>query len=176
MSSLTLARKKLKKALRKAKIQTAIVGWDASFNEDKRPSTGDFTSFEAHLAPHAWALIPAVEFEAGRRMLRQRFPSSEVVPKPILAKTYNGNLTGLAYGLKTTFQRRQTLPKKVRGNGSTKKRRNTRLRAMTADQKVQLMVALHELGLRQRLFLRGVEIVEKPDGKMGFKARNPRPG
>jgi hypothetical protein len=176
MSSFILVRKALKTAFKEAGIKTGLIALDATFNEDKRPPTAGFTPFKTHLAPHAWGLTPAKEFEAGRAELRRHFPVNDVVPKPILAKSYDGNLAALAYGLKTTFQRRQTLPKKLRKDGSTKKRRNTRLRAMTADQKVQLMIALHKAGLRRRLLLRGVEIAAGPDGEMGFRARNPRPG
>ena len=82
MSSFILIRKALKTAFKEAGIKTGLIALDATFNEDKRPTAG-FTPFKTHLAPHAWGVTPAKEFEAGRAELRRHFPANDVVPKPI---------------------------------------------------------------------------------------------
>lgn len=152
MSELQDARELLREALRATGIRIAIVGTDLSFNEDKRPPRRGFTPFTTHMSAHFWALIPAKEYERGRLELRKALPRSDVVPRPVMGKRFDGDLAGLAYAFKTTFMRRQTLPKVVARDGATKKRRNSRSRPLTAAQKVQVMIALHEAGLRKRLF------------------------
>jgi hypothetical protein len=84
------------------------------------------------------------------RVLRSRFPKEEVeTPRPVVVSGFDGELRGIAYCLKSDFIRRVTFP---RQDGL--KRRNVRDRPLKAAQKVELMLALGNLSLRDRIFLK----------------------
>jgi hypothetical protein len=166
-------RSHLRVALRGAGIHTAVIGLDCSYNEDLRPPQDGLEPFETHLTVHAWAFIPAREFEAARSELQRFFPRTETVPRPIYARDFDGELAGIAYGYKTTFARRQTLPRVVSSEGQTNRRRNTRVRPLRSQQLVELLITLHRAGLRKRLFLKGVKIAEDDHGRMVLRARPP---
>ena len=64
---------------------------------------------------------------------------------------YDGSPIALAYGLKTDFLRRVSLPRKRKSDSITS-RRNTRNRPLRSTQKVELALALHQAGLADRVF------------------------
>ena len=147
---------KLRAALRKAGVRQAIGGFDVSANEhaDQR--------FASHYRPHAWIIVPASQFARGEKVFRGFFPPSKTIRRPVFAKSFDGDLRGLAYAVKTDFVRRISLPRQPLPDGSVS-RRNTRDRLLLGRQKVELALALDRVGLGARIFLRGLRIVKTAD-------------
>ncbi len=144
---------RLASALAKAGIPRAFGGFDVSVNEHV---DGDFS---AHYRPHVWMFVARHRFERGEQVFRDCFRLSKTVRRAVVAKVFDGRRRGLAYALKTEFQRRVTLPWQTDADGQVI-RSNTKDRDLRASQKVELGLALHELGLGDRLFLHGLVLVE----------------
>jgi len=138
-------RRRLGAALREAKVDFAIGGFDISRNEhaDKK--------FAPHWAPQAWLFMRRDDWREGRAALRRAFPASERVFRPVHGRVFDGNLAGLAYGVKGEFVRRVTL------TGDDDRRQNTTLRRLRPSQRVHLLLALNRVGLPARLFFRGAK-------------------
>ncbi len=148
---------RLREALRKAGVRQAIGGFDISANEHQDGR------FVPHYRPHAWIIIPASRFEKASKAFREFFPPSKTIRRPVFAKSFDGDLRGLAYAVKTDFVRRMSLPRKLLADGSVT-RRNTRDRPLLGRQRVEIAVALDRAGLGARIFLHGLGIVKTPDG------------
>jgi hypothetical protein len=153
----SLVSQKLRAALRKAGVRQAIGGFDVSANEhaDQR--------FASHYRPHAWIMVPASQFARGEKVFRGFFPPSKTIRRPVFAKSFDGDLRGLAYAIKTDFVRRISLPRQPLPDGSVT-RRNTRDRPLLGRQRVEIAVARDRAGLGARIFLHGLGIVKTPDG------------
>ena len=148
---------RLREALRKAGVGQAFGGFDISANEHK---DGRFAS---HYRPHAWIMVPASQFARGEKVFRGFFPPSKTIRRPVFAKSFDGDLRGLAYAIKTDFVRRISLPRQPVPDGSVS-RRNTRDRLLLGRQRVEMALALDRAGLGARIFLHGLRMVKTPDG------------
>jgi hypothetical protein len=149
--------RRLRAALGKAGVRQAIGGFDISANEhaDQR--------FAPHFRPHAWIIVPASQFANASKAFREFFPPSKTIRRPVFAKSFDGDLRGLAYAIKTDFVRRISLPRQPLPDGSVS-RRNTRDRLLLGRQRVELALALDRVGLGARIFLQGLRMVKTPDG------------
>jgi len=143
----------LQSALRLAGVRQAFGGFDVSANEHDR------SRFSPHYRPHAYVFVPTRQFKRAEQKFRAFFATSDAVRRPVVARDFDGNPKALAYALKRNFQRRVTLPRQRLSNGAIK-RRNTRDRPLRARQKVELGLALNQLGLGARIFLHGLRMVE----------------
>ena len=159
------------KACRKSGIGFSLGAVDFSYNEDgmttkrNRPAPG-------RRVVHLWAFAKALEVEAARVMLRDSFPKTSKVTRPVKAYPYDGELQALAYAFKSDFSRRVQIPAKIGPDGKTLSRQNTRLRPLRAAQKVELAVLLNRLGLYDRLILRDIKLVKTSAG-IRLKQRKP---
>jgi hypothetical protein len=151
-----LLSQRLSKALVLSGVRRAFGGFDVSVNERAR------SGFSPHYRPHAYIFIPTQQFKHAERRLREFFPASSTVRRPVVAHHFDGRRKGLAYAFKRDFQRRVTLPRQTLPDGSVR-RRNTRDRPLRAQQKVELGLALNRLGLGSRVFLHGLRIVAAGD-------------
>ena len=147
---------RLRAALGKAGVRQAIGGFDISANEHAEQR------FAPHFRPHAWMVVPASQFAKASKAFREFFPPSKTIRRPVFTKSFDGDLRGLAYAVKTDFVRRISLPRKPLADG-TVKRRNTRDRPMLARQRVELALALDRVGLGARIFLHGLRMVKTAD-------------
>jgi len=157
--------RQIARALRAAGVRQAFGGLDVSANEH------DAGRFAPHYRPHAYLFVPASQFVRSEAVFREFFPVSEAVRRPVVAKAFNGRRGGLAYALKTEFQRRVTLPRATLPGGEVK-RRNTRDRPLRARQKLELALALDRVGLGARIFLHGLRMAWT-DGGIRFVGRAP---
>lgn len=157
--------RQIARALRAAGIRQALGGFDVSANEH------DAGRFDPHYRPHAYLFVPASQFARGEAVFREFFPVSEAVRRPVEVNDFDGYRGGLAYALKTEFQRRVTLPRVTLPGGEVK-RRNTRDRPLRACQKLELALALDRVGLGARIFLHGLRMVWT-DGGIRFVRRAP---
>ena len=103
--------------------------------------------------------MPASQFARGERSFAIFSPSKTVRAGPVFAKSFDGDLRGLAYAVKTGFVRRISLPRQPLADGSVT-RRNTRDRPLLGRQRVELALALDRVGLGARIFLHGLRIVK----------------
>jgi hypothetical protein len=159
-------REQLVEALKATGISRAIGGFDITMNEHQTES------FDPHWQPHAWIFVPRREIRRREKTFREYFPKTKpAVRRPVMIKRFNRNLAGIAYAMKGDFSRRVSLPRQRRRNGKTKKRRNVRYRPLRAAQKVELMLMLDQIGLESRVFLYGVEMIDKPNGQRIKAAR-----
>lgn len=142
-------RKKIENVLIDAGIKTALIGIDFSMNEHRGGA------FQPHWQPHLWVIAPKQELAQGNGILRYHLRRSENVPRPVMIKAFNGDNKGIAYTIKTDFQRRISLPKSD-PQDVNKARRNTRDRDLKSNQKTELAILLHKLKLRRRLLTHGL--------------------
>jgi hypothetical protein len=144
-------------ALDQSGISFAVGGFDISLNEHQ---TGAFAS---HWKPHAWVIVGETDYIFGKQRFIAHFPrAQDTVPRPVLTRAWDGNLRAIAYALKGKFHRRITLVPEITTEGQ-KKRRNVRYRDLRVGQKVELLIELDRIGLRRRLFLKGVEVIEQEE-------------
>ena len=104
-----------------------------------------------------------VSVRAREKVFRGFFPPSRTIRRPVFAKSFDGDLRGLAYAIKTDFVRRISLPRQPVPDGSVS-RRNTRDRLLLGRQRVEMALALDRAGLGARIFLHGLRMVKTPDG------------
>lgn len=156
--------------LREAGITRGVFGLDVSWNEDHRYELPEEARFVDHACVHLYGLAPAVEALASKVALKQLIPTSNVVPRPIKAKPWDGGLAALAYVHKPAFQRRQTILKFDERRG--KLVRTTRDRPLTVEQRIQAVRALDRAGLTGRIILPGLRIEDGASGRIRLIPHN----
>ncbi|MCX5581220.1 hypothetical protein [Kaistia terrae] len=159
-------RRGLRQALDEAGVRVAFGGFDISFNEHEK---GEFVP---HWKPHAWILLgldpSTAELEAFRGLMNALNKSdvtgrySFAASRTLRLRKFDGKLAGIAYALKTDFERRVTVPPGWRAGTTT--RQNTRHRPLTADQKLELALSLDRIGISCRVFLHGLRMVHTKSG------------
>jgi hypothetical protein len=147
------------KTLKSLSLTTALVTIDASANESREGE------FDPHWQLQGWVSVPKVQVDRIRRDdIREAFPASKTVPRPVKVQVWDGDPAALAYGMKTDFVRRVSYLKPadpVRGRGEC---RNTRDRDLRVHQLVELLLALDSAGFRARLHLLGARLTKTADG------------
>lgn len=104
---------------------------------------------------HGVVIGSTVEIMAARRALNRVFPPSPSVPRPLRRSCWDGDLAGLAYVFKPEANRRVSQPRIVDEHGGTVRRANTHSEVATVDERIQAALAFDEIGLLDRLILRG---------------------
>lgn len=142
--------------LREAGIVRGVFGLDLSFNEDHRGSRPAAERFPDHASVHLYGLAPAAEAGAAKAALKRLLPATDMVPRPVRTKPWDGGLGAIAYMAKPEFQRRQTIEKVDPQRG--KLVRDTRDRPLTVEQQIQAVRALARAGLTGRFILLGLQL------------------
>jgi hypothetical protein len=131
----------------------AVGGFDVSANEHEA------NAFSRHWMPHAWLLAPGRRIRRAEEELRNWFPATDIVRRPMLMRSFDGASAGFAYALKPDFELRVSLVPRTLPNGS-RSTFSTRKKPIWAAQRVELALALDRAGLNARLFLRGYQVVQ----------------
>lgn len=152
------ANKKIEAILRRTGIKTFVGGVDFSVNEDE---TG---TVPPYIQPQSWTLAPTHEVRKAETKLRAAFPKTEITPRPVKIKAWDGNLAALGYALKNRFDRRVSYHREASDDGSKHACRNTRDRHLRVPQQIELLIALDQAGLHARLHLRGCRVVHTGSG------------
>jgi hypothetical protein len=139
---------RLSRAFNAVDAKIVVGGLDASLDQVGANTLGRVWSV------HAWCLAYEFSDEQVTR-LRQLFPASAVVQKPILVKAFDGNPAGLAYAFKSHFVLRVT--KRSRGTGRS--RQNTWLGPLPSKAHAELLIALDRLGLAERVVSHSLKIL-----------------
>ncbi|MDX6806159.1 hypothetical protein [Terrihabitans rhizophilus] len=174
--SIRAAKYRVLRALHAAKINTFIGGVDVSYNETapfiRRDDAADPSPRRSGRCAHVYVVIPQQAWFRAEALIRALFPRTPDVPRPIKADRFNGDLRAFAYCVKTTFDRRVTIPKHIGKEGRTVCR-NTRDRDLLAWQKVELALHLDEVGLTSRWLLSGIPLMKpKPVSRSHPKSSN----
>ena len=141
-------------------IRHCFGGFDISANEDRSGK------LEPVYSIHFWGFVATRKYVLVGDQLRASFERDEYVRMPVRHSAFDGDPAGLAYCWKSTFVRRETQPGTVRADGKIS-RRNTRNRPLRVNHTLELAAALDRAGLGGRLFLHGMELVER-HGQLAF--------
>lgn len=136
-------------ALTAAGLPTAVIGIDVSFNEHL---TADFPP---HWVLHPRVFVPGTPSDTEVATLRTHFPPGDLIARPLQVAAFDGDLAGIAYGMKPRFGRRQSYEQVKPTAKGTRQCRNTRGRPLRGSEAVELAVYLDQVGLRRRLILHG---------------------
>jgi hypothetical protein len=148
----------VKKVLKTSGVKLALGGLDLSFNEDQEHR------FKPHWAPQLWLLLPASKSHRWEPALRAKFPTSDVVPRPVKIQLWDRDLSALGYALKTRFHRRVSYEQEKPYRDETRICRNTRSLPLRAKERLELYQFLDQVGLARRVFLLGARPTRTDDG------------
>lgn len=150
--SLKELQKDLKCKLRDAGLDFAMGGIDLSYNTSR-----DEQVF-AHWCVHFWFFTNNRDWE---EPIRAAY-SQPHVSRPLMIKSFDGNLAGLAYALKTTFVRRVSFLHIDQDREL--QYRNTSDQPLRISERLQLYPFLDQQGLAARVFLMGLRPTKTDDG------------
>jgi hypothetical protein len=157
----------IREALRDAGVRTAVIGIDVSANEHLEGA------FEPHWALHLRVHIPGAIDPSAAATLRSHFPASGRIPRPFRLTQFDGDLTGIAYGMKPSFERRQSYEQEKPTATGHRRCRNTRGRPLRGTEAVELLTFLDRIGLRRRLILHETALARDRDGSVVIRPRHP---
>jgi hypothetical protein len=104
---------------------------------------------------HGVVIGSTVEIKAAGRALNRAFPPSPSVLRPLRRSCWDGDLAALAYVFKPEANRRVSQPRILDAHGGTVRRANAHSEAATVKERIQAALAFDEIGLLDRLILRG---------------------
>jgi hypothetical protein len=166
--SLESMQRNTKRLLRNAGVQFAFGGIDLSFNQDGENS--DAWAFQL------WLIVPTSFPEVWSQRLRNLYTRNDRIKRPILIKPFDGNLEGLAYALKTDFQRRVNYTQEKVVNGEKRICQNTSNQPLRVAERLKLYPFLDRVGLSARIFLLGARPTRTESGisivKLGGNSEN----
>jgi hypothetical protein len=138
---------RVRSILRRNGVELAAGGIDLSYNQDKSGM------FESHWCAHLWLILPDRGRYSWVPALRKANPPNEAVPRPVKIMHWDGRNEGLAYALKTTFKRRESVHQPRRSG--VVPRRNTSEQDLRVAERIPLYEYLDSVGLHARVFLLG---------------------
>ena len=131
-------------------IPPCLVAIDISFNEDATGVTPPHWCVHVHWIGLNW--LSKVQVDA----LKQRFPSSSLVKKPVDHATLDTNPSARFYAYKPQRVRRVSHIASAKADGSRGAYRDTKRYKLRPSQSVTLALVEHELGYRGRLINHGI--------------------
>jgi hypothetical protein len=155
------AKAELMEGLDDAGFITVVGALDFCACEDHRDeSETKEGKFRTHWSTHLFCFVPACEFtEKKLRALRKLFPKSDIVPRPVRAKVFDGDIQGIRYAFKPNFHRRVTyIGEGKTRSGEIRKCRRSRSRPLRPAQRATLSRVLARMKPRERLVLIGVRV------------------
>lgn len=152
--------RRIKSALDRADVMSAIGGVDISFNESREDRWPPITSV------HLYLIVATDDKRQLSRCLKAEFSSSRQIPRPIHLSAFDNNSFRRSYSLKTSFKRRisNTKPRKE----DARPVQDTSPDRPRVDQRIELYLLLHKVGLSARVFFRGVK-PEVAEAKVRFR-------
>jgi hypothetical protein len=151
--SITNLHRRLKYAMDKTDIHSAIGGMDFSFNEDQG------RKFKPFWNVHLYA-ITSGEKEQLSRQLKAIVKYSKSIPRPKRVTPFENNARRRSYAMKMHFERRIGYEDSKIRNGKRRKCRNTTRDRLLAAQRLELFVYLDRIGLAERVFFRNAKSVQ----------------
>jgi hypothetical protein len=127
-------------------ISMVAGGIDLSLNDDTQKGLG------VGWVPQFYGFVTCGNVRALSGPLRERYPASKHAPRPVQIKSSDGSFKNLSYGFKSTFVRR------IAYRDENKGRWDTRKVSLPAQNHVQAMLWMHQIGFSGRLFLKNVRM------------------
>jgi hypothetical protein len=156
-----LAIRRWKGKLGKAGVTWFVGATDLSFNEHKQAKR------KPRWSEHIYGITVTRDLKKLKRALKDLFPKTKAIPRPVKVKEWDGDKKALRYILKPNFWRRiandyaQRYDKEPR---TTRTCRDTDKQPLKSKQRRELLLHLDDIGMQSRLFFRHCQMVKKPDG------------
>ncbi|WP_152047144.1 hypothetical protein [Aureimonas psammosilenae] len=135
-------------AFERCDLPPAIIGLETSFNEDKTGAS------DPHWCPHGHSLGQDWLSDATVRALREAFPKSHHVQRPVRVDLLDDDERARRYPFKSERSRRVTEWSESDGRN---RHRVTRHRPMRPDQATRLALVEHQFGFHRRLVFHGID-------------------
>jgi hypothetical protein len=150
--------RRTKDKISRAGIPTLIGAIDWSFNEVKEKNRQRWSR-------HLHGVIPEGVAEATLKALKQQFPNSRDVHKPVYVVPWDGDPKALRYVVKQPTKRRISIMGKRFDQKSGKARtcRDTDKQPLRSRDRLELLLHLDDIGIAGRLFLKGVQFTNRRD-------------
>jgi hypothetical protein len=144
--------RRTKDKLGRAGIATLIGAVDWSFNEVKGNNRRRWSR-------HLHGVIPESVAEDKLKALKQQFPKSGDVRKPVHVAQWDGDPKAVRYLLKQPTKRRISIMGKRfdKKSGEHRKCRDTDKQPLRSRDRLELLLHLDDIGIAGRLFLKGVQ-------------------
>jgi len=146
--------RRTKDKIGRAGIRTLIGAVDWSFNEDKGKNRKRWYR-------HIHCVIADGGTDAVLEALKERFPKSRDVHKPVRVTQWDGDPKALRYLVKQPTKRRISFIGKRfdKTSGKHRKCRDTDKQPLRSRDRLELLLHLDDIGFSGRLFLKGVQFI-----------------
>jgi hypothetical protein len=150
--------RRTKDKIGRAGIRTLIGAVDWSFNEIKGKNRKRWSR-------HIHGVIPERGTEADLEALKNQFPESRDVRKPVYVVPWDGEPKALRYLVKQPTKRRISFMGKRfdKASGKHRKCRDTDKQPLRSRDRLELLLHLDDIGIAGRLFLKGVQFINRRD-------------
>ena len=150
--------RRIKEKLGRAHVATFIGGVDWSLNESKEKK------HKPYWCSHVHGLTVTNDAKALKGALKEQFPSSKTIPRPIKVEDWDGEPAALRYPMKPKPKRdrRISTDNGKRFNKKTGQRRKCRAtdkQPLRSKDKLELLLHLDTIGIAGRLFLKNVQFM-----------------
>jgi hypothetical protein len=142
--------RRLKSALARAAVNSAIGGIDISLNEDRDEKFKPFWSL------HHYLITSVGDRKRVKTKLRELFHATDEVPRPVKITSFTNNGRRRSYALKMHFRRRIGYDETKTKSGNPRKCRNTSFDRLRARERVELFIYLDQIGLAARVIFCGI--------------------
>jgi len=166
-----LAIRRWKEKLGKAGVTWFVGATDLSFNEHKQAKR------KPRWSEHFFGITATSDPKKLKQSLKNVFPKTKAIPRPVKVKAWDGNKKALRYILKPNFWRRIANDYAQRHNkktGTTRLCRATDKQYLKSKQKRELLVHLDNIGIQSRLLMRWCQLVNKKPGGSTIKLCLPK--
>jgi hypothetical protein len=153
-----------KDALGRAGVTWFIGGIDLSFNEHAEDR------YYSHWSEHLYGFTASTDLQE----LKNQFPKTEVIPRPVKVQPWDGDETAIRYMLKPEFWRRIGTDDGERMTNDGKLlSRDTDKQPLRSSQRRELLLHLDQIGLQGRLMLRWLQILHRGGAGAAVVERRP---
>jgi hypothetical protein len=143
-----------KEALGRAGVTWFLGATDWSFNEHNGGR------YKPSWQEHFYGFTAADDPKELKKKLKEQFPATDAIPRPVQVKVWDGSYTAIEYMLKPIFWRRIATDEGERcEKDSTEKRecRATDKQPLKAAQKHELLMFLDDIGIQGRFLMRWLQ-------------------
>jgi hypothetical protein len=156
--SIQNALRRLKFAMSKAKITTALGGIDFSFNEDRANRYQPFWSV------HYYIIAASRNRKYLKAQLRKQFNYTAAIPRPVKICCFDNSAYARSYILKMKFDRRIGYDEWKETGTEIRECRNTSRDKLRAAERLELFLYLEQIGLARRLIFRNCKPINSNEG------------
>lgn len=162
-------RSQVAEAAMAAGLGPTVFGLDISYNVDLQGETDPYWMPHSHGTGLDWLS------EAQNTKLRDDFPASGPIRRPVDVRELDGRPNGPEYAAKPDRFQRESYVNPGKPGAERGPYRDTRYHALRVEQAVELALVEHEVGLRARVITHGIadEVVERHLGGFNWARDGP---